>query len=191
MTLTARETRFVLFLVAFFCLGLFVLSQHAKLRPIFDKIHVSSSTSAVATSASSSSKSLRLTWGNNSVPETEVLLHKVSGVCMPLRSSYHQQLIPAGLTVLKNLYIFNGTIYIVTSQPDTVPESRFMISNGRPILPVKVQEDNEPTNSTLSVISPKEAHLLFGMFASIIDGVSFIQTDAPQFLGHMYHFAVG
>ena len=189
MISAARKTRFVLFLITFFFLGFFILSQHAKLRPIFDKIQVSSPTPINI--APSSNKSLRLTWDDNSVPETEILLHKVPGMCTLLRLSHHQHLILAGLTVLKNLYIFNGTTYIVTSQLDTIPERRLMISNGKPRRPVDFQEDNEPTDSTLSIITPREAYLLFGNSASIIDGVSFMQTDASQFLGHMYHFVVG
>jgi hypothetical protein len=66
-----------------------------------------------------------------------------------------------------------------------------MISNGFPLAAKDFKEENEPTDRTLSIITPNEARLLFGNAASFMDGVSFIQTDASQFLGHMYHFVVG
>jgi len=66
-----------------------------------------------------------------------------------------------------------------------------MISNGLPLAAKDFKEENEPTDRTLSIITPIEARLLFGNAASSMDGVSFIQTDASQFLGHRYHFVVG
>ncbi|CAG7854244.1 SubName: Full=Uncharacterized protein {ECO:0000313/EMBL:CCA67516.1} [Serendipita indica DSM 11827] len=93
----------------------------------------------------------------------------------------------AGWTVFKNLYIYGNTIYIVTSQPEILPPLRFIFSNG---LPLEMQEDNEPDQRTVAVVSPHEADILFGGSAGLLDGVSFLQTDAPQFLHHMYHMVV-
>lgn len=160
MPLTAREYRVVLFLVCLFFLGLFVLSRLTNEQREVDIV------SSVPTNAP-----LRLTLDNDTIPETVVLLHKVPGI-----------------TVFKNLYIHNETIYIVTSEPDTIPERRMMISNGFTLEP---EDKNEPTEKTLSIITPSEAELLFRGPANVMEGVSFIQTDGPQFLGHMYHFVVG
>jgi len=44
-----------------------------------------------------------------------------------------------------------------------------MISNGFDL--AKTQE-NEPTNETMSIISPEEARILFGTSAALLDGVS-------------------
>ncbi len=159
------QPRAFLFLVPLFFVVLYLLSRLVNQHSSVDQIVL------VPDSSSPSNVSLRLTWENDSIPETQILLHKVPG-----------------LTVLKNLYIYNRTIYIVTSEPDTIPEKRMMMSNG---LPLSFVEENEPTDQTLSIITPREANILFAQAANIMDGVSFIQTDAPQFLGHMYHFVVG
>jgi hypothetical protein len=57
----------------------------------------------------------------------------------------------------------------VTSKPDTVPDLKFIISNG---LPLELESENKPTSSTIIVITPEEAKLLFGMSAGLLDGVS-------------------
>jgi hypothetical protein len=44
-----------------------------------------------------------------------------------------------------------------------------MISNG---LPLELENENKPTNNTITVIAPEEAKLLFGMSAGLLDGVS-------------------
>jgi hypothetical protein len=85
MVLAARETRVisVLFLVTFFSLGLFLISRHSSLGPIFDRghtVHASNSTFTLINNTTPSSAPSRVVWGNNSVPETEVLLHKVAGM---------------------------------------------------------------------------------------------------------------
>ena len=92
-----------------------------------------------------------------------------------------------GFSIFRNLYIFNGTIFIVTTRPESVPEPRFILSKG---LELRLQAENEPDQGTISIITPKEARSLFGEFASLVDGVSFIQTDGRQFLQHYYHFVV-
>lgn len=71
--------------------------------------------------------------------------------------------------MFRNLYILNGTIYIVTREPEVVPATKFMISNG---LPLEFEEDNKPTERTLSIINPEEAKALFGQSASLLDGLS-------------------
>jgi hypothetical protein len=88
-------------------------------------------------------------------------IEQVRQILIYLRSS--------GWTVFQNLYIFSGTIYIVTSRPETLPPTRFMISNG---LDLVLREENEPTNKTLSIVSPEEAKNLFGTSASLLDGLS-------------------
>lgn len=50
-----------------------------------------------------------------------------------------------------------------------MPELKFVISNG---LPLELESENKPTNSTIIVITPEEAKPLFGMSAGLLDGVS-------------------
>jgi hypothetical protein len=108
------------------------------------------------------------------------------------------------MTVFKNLYAFNHKFYVVTTDPQSIPERRWILSNG---FKAEEREQNEPDEHTLAIVSPTEVRQLFGSFASVMDGVSviiflksmaevshrqqFIQTDGPQFLRHMYHFVVG
>ncbi|CCA67514.1 hypothetical protein PIIN_01343 [Serendipita indica DSM 11827] len=115
-------------------------------------------------------KPLRREWRAGPVPETQMAPHHLPG-----------------FSIFRNLYIFNGTIFIVTTRPESVPEPRLILSQG---LELRLEADNVPDQRTLSVVTPKEAKALFGDFASLIDGVSFIQTDGRQFLQHYYHFVV-
>jgi hypothetical protein len=71
--------------------------------------------------------------------------------------------------MFKKLYSYRGTLYIVTRHPETIPLTRFMVSNG---LDLEVLRENEPTSDTISIITPEEAEGLFGNTASLLDGVS-------------------
>lgn len=84
----------------------------------------------------------------------------------------------AGFTVFKNLYIYNYTIYVVTTDPHSVPKARWMISKGLTLIR---KQDNEPDESTLSIITPLEAKALFGDFASLMQGVT-VCTPCPTAL---------
>ncbi|KIM32507.1 hypothetical protein M408DRAFT_14788 [Serendipita vermifera MAFF 305830] len=160
MVVAVRGFRIFVFLFSLLILGFY----------LFSKKHDHSD--ALLSLVNSSETSLPLAWNDNTIPETKALLHKLPG-----------------LTVFENLYAYNGTIYIVTSEPDSIPEKRMIISNG---LALEFKQENEPTDQTLQIITPAEARLLFGpaLAPNFLAGVSFMQTDAPQFLGHMYHFVV-
>jgi hypothetical protein len=88
----------------------------------------------------------------------------------------------AGMTVFKNLYILNHTIYIVTTDPRSVPERRWILSKGKVLNP---KEPNEPDEQTLAVIAPIEAKLLFGSVASVMDGVSVSSIIILSFLARL------
>jgi hypothetical protein len=119
---------------------------------------------------------------------------------------------PSGFTIFDNLYTFNNTFFVVTSNPSSVPERRDMLSAGLPLsvdpyvcfsrvppfpqLTILTHNSNEkeanrPTDRDLQIISPQQARDLFGQSAGRLDGVSFIQTDPMQFLHHYFHFVVG
>ncbi|KAF9013356.1 hypothetical protein BDQ17DRAFT_1404874 [Cyathus striatus] len=118
-----------------------------------------------------SSLPTRLSWQNPSqVPHTKILAH-----------------VP-GWTLFDNLYIHNGTVFIVTDQPQSVPALDFVFSNSK-----FITAGNEsikarlPTDDNIQVISTKDATRRFGAGAGIIDGVTFFVNDPPQFITHYYH----
>ena len=109
--------------------------------------------------------------------------------------------------MFNNLYSFNNTLFVVTSDPSSVPKRDLILSAGlirslnpyvcfsqvcqlSPNLP-SAREANTPTDLDLQIISPQQARDLFGQFAGRLDGVTFMQTDPPQFLPHYFHFVVG
>jgi len=86
--------------------------------------------------------------------------------------------------------MFNGTWYIVTDNPSSIPLLRNMVSTGAEIWN---DEDSirrrEPTEKDMRIIFPSEAKRLWGHSASRVSGVTFLVNDPPQFLDHYYHFA--
>ncbi|KDQ20223.1 hypothetical protein BOTBODRAFT_27641 [Botryobasidium botryosum FD-172 SS1] len=114
----------------------------------------------------------RMEWGTGPVPATTLTAHA------------------PGWTILDRVYIFNGTIYIVTDSPKSFPERRLMISSGYDVRNSKEEVlKREPTDKDLRFVRPAEARRLFGTSATRVDGVSFIVNDPPQFINHYYHFA--
>ncbi|KAG8884674.1 hypothetical protein FRB98_002274 [Tulasnella sp. 332] len=93
-----------------------------------------------------------------------------------------------GFTVLDNVYLLNGTLYIVNPASQTaLPETRMMISSG-----AKLQSpdpEREPTDQNMQVITMETAKNLFGESATRIDGNSFICYDPIELFNHYYHFA--
>jgi hypothetical protein len=64
-------------------------------------------------------------------------------------------------------------VYIVSDQPSTVPDVRFIYSTGAYIEEGNPSPDSRlPTDKDIQVISTKNAAKLFGTGAHIIDGVS-------------------
>ncbi|KIM32505.1 hypothetical protein M408DRAFT_20780 [Serendipita vermifera MAFF 305830] len=168
--LTGRHLRICLLLLGLFLLADYAISPTRKRSSLRGFFASHSSPSTNGPHYGSEIRPLRIEWGDDPIPETQVLFHKIPG-----------------WTVFRNLYASSDTIYIVTSHPERIPPKRLMISNG---LILALQEENEPTNKTMSIISPNEAKTLFGTSAGFLDGLTFMQTDSPQFIGHMYHFLV-
>jgi hypothetical protein len=63
-----------------------------------------------------------------------------------------------GWTIFRNLYMAEGTLFIVTSNPESFPDIKFMTSTGLPALntPESIAE-RMPTSRDMSVISSDEA----------------------------------
>lgn len=79
----------------------------------------------------------------------------------------------SGWTIFDNLYILNRTMFIVSDQPEAIPNRTYMISRG---IPMKngpgEREKRLPTDEDMRIISTGEAKKLFRESAGIIDGVS-------------------
>ncbi|KAF7297141.1 hypothetical protein MIND_00947000 [Mycena indigotica] len=113
----------------------------------------------------------RLTWGSKSAPESQVLSH-----------------VP-GWSIIDKLYISNGTVYIVSDDPDAVPDRDNMYSKGVDILPGKEAEESRlPSDNDIQIITTAAARKLFGTGAYLVDGVTFLVNDPPQFVRHYYHW---
>ena len=82
--------------------------------------------------------------------------------------------------------MMNGTLYIVTSEPETWPKRQAMTSTGREKYPgVDEAAKRKPTDADMQILTPEAAQNLFRTdYATRLDGVSFHVNDPKQFLGH-------
>ncbi|CAL1709260.1 unnamed protein product [Somion occarium] len=113
-----------------------------------------------------------LKWGLGQVPETEIVAH-----------------VP-GWTIFDRLYILNGTTYVVTDSPHTIPDRALMTSTSIAIKNGKAEElKRRPTDREMRIINTDEARKLFGTQAERLDGVSFLANDPKEFITHYYHWS--
>ncbi|KAG8898285.1 hypothetical protein FRB99_007545 [Tulasnella sp. 403] len=113
----------------------------------------------------------RISWDGNQMPQTVVVQHT------------------QGFNILDNLYSLNGTMYIVTDKPKSIPPLRLITSSAYPVFNGEEEvAKREPTSKDMRVISPKDARKLFGSSAGRVEGVTFLSNDPPQFVNHYYHF---
>ncbi|KAI6021485.1 hypothetical protein BKA83DRAFT_4282540 [Pisolithus microcarpus] len=83
-----------------------------------------------------------------------------------------------GWTVFRDIYMFNGTLLIVSSSPSSFPEIRYMTSTG---LAADVTPDN------IAAREPTKWNMDFLKIISV-EGNTLLFNDPPQFLAHYYHF---
>ncbi|KAH9941287.1 uncharacterized protein BXZ73DRAFT_42246 [Epithele typhae] len=122
-----------------------------------------------------------LHWGTSHVPETKVVAHVPGNTLL---------IICTGWTIFDRLYLLNGTLYIVSDEPENVPERLYMISSGIFITSDPADSPlRAPTDKQMRVISTAEAHQLFGAEAERMDGVSWLAYDPKQFITHYYHWS--
>lgn len=89
---------------------------------------------------------------------------------------------PLGWTFFDNLYVYKGTVYIVTNTSAHIPDVRMMISAGRPLLDEHGDHlRREPTERHMKIISPDAVTKEFGRFAKRVEGTS-VRTFGPQFI---------
>ncbi|KAI1791279.1 hypothetical protein LXA43DRAFT_434399 [Ganoderma leucocontextum] len=102
-----------------------------------------------------------------------------------------------GWTVFRNLYMSNGTMYIVTSRPKSFPEVVMITSTG---LQAEASPENIqariPTEKDMTFLTPEEARDFWGGELEkmgknrlwSVPGNTFIINEPRQFLDHYYHF---
>ncbi|KAF8671765.1 hypothetical protein RHS04_08050 [Rhizoctonia solani] len=96
----------------------------------------------------------------------------------------------AGWTVFENIYMSNGTMYIITDNPSAWPQRRMMIDTG--ITALNTPENiaaREPTEYDLDWITPKEAEARWGKRVWAVSDFTVLYWDPLQFVNHYYHFA--
>ncbi|EKM79326.1 hypothetical protein AGABI1DRAFT_74269 [Agaricus bisporus var. burnettii JB137-S8] len=114
----------------------------------------------------------QLSWKNNPVPQTKLVAH-----------------VP-GWTIFDRLYVFKGVVYIVSDDEGSLPHVQFILSRG-----IQIENGQEaelgrlPTDEDIRIISTEEARRLFGVGASILDGVTLFVNDPHQFITHYYHWS--
>ncbi|KIP06293.1 hypothetical protein PHLGIDRAFT_36005 [Phlebiopsis gigantea 11061_1 CR5-6] len=113
-----------------------------------------------------------LTWGVGQVPKTDIVVH-----------------VP-GWTMFDRLYFKNGTFYIVTDNPEEVPDMKLVISSGIPLTSGPADDLKRlPTEKDMKIINPDDAQKLFGTRAERLDGVTWVANDPKQFITHYYHWS--
>ncbi|KZT10556.1 uncharacterized protein LAESUDRAFT_711704 [Laetiporus sulphureus 93-53] len=118
------------------------------------------------------SLNIPLRWGLGQVPETKVVVH-----------------VP-GWTIFDRLYMLNGTIYVVSDHPETIPDRRRIISTASFIYNGPAAEAQRiPTDKELRIVSTNEARELFGEDAERLDGVTWYANDPKQFITHYFHWS--
>lgn len=94
-----------------------------------------------------------------------------------------------GWTVFENLYLSNGTLWVVTDDASSYPELRLMTSTGLPASSEPGNEEaREPTGEEIQFITPSKAAAKWGDRIWEMEGVTWLFNDG-QFIDHYYHFA--
>lgn len=80
----------------------------------------------------------------------------------------------------------NGTLFIVTSDPESWPKREAMTSSGYKKYPgAEEAAKRKPTDKDMQILTPEAAQDLFRTdHATRLDGVSFHINDPDQFLAH-------
>lgn len=83
-----------------------------------------------------------------------------------------------GWTIFEKLYLYAGSLYVVTNDPHVYPDMRLMTSTGLPANSDPGNEQaREPTGEELKFISPVEAEELWGDRVWRMDGMTWLFND--------------
>ncbi len=86
---------------------------------------------------------------------------------------YPDRLSISGWTIFDRLYVHQGTVYIVTDDPKSVPPLHEITSAGHPLLKGPEEAKHRmPTNQHIQVISPEDADQKFRKTALWLEGVT-------------------
>jgi hypothetical protein len=97
---------------------------------------------------------------------------------------------PIGWTIFDNLFVLNGTPYVVTDYPASVPDIIYMTSNGLAIYSgPEAAKSRLPSDRDLRVISTTQAQSLFGSSAESIDGITVSHKGNLDFYWSAYSFS--
>lgn len=78
-----------------------------------------------------------------------------------------------GWTIFDNLFLLNGTVFVVSDDPESVPDRKTITSTG-----IKVANGADavaarlPTDREFRVVTSDEAQELFGTSAELVDGTT-------------------
>ena len=94
------------------------------------------------------------------IPETKIISHA------------------PGWTVFSNLYMSNGTVFIVTSRPNSIPDILMITSTG---LPAENTPENIaariPTSDDMAIITPEEARDMWGGDAGSVRSMFYVDIQ--------------
>ena len=113
-------------------------------------------------------------WGLGKVPQTQIVAHVpgASSFCCLLSLGIERRNL-TGWTIFDKLYFSNGTFYVVTDNPESYPDRKFMISSGVFIENGPIAEARrQPGDKDMQIIDTDTARQLFGSQAERLDGVS-------------------
>ena len=92
----------------------------------------------------------------------------------------------SGWTIFDRLYLLNGTLYVVTDEPASVPDRLYILSSATFITSDPAEAAlRAPTDKNMRVISTAEARQLFGTEADRLDGVTVSLYPSPN--NHLTH----
>ncbi|KDQ21385.1 hypothetical protein BOTBODRAFT_150195 [Botryobasidium botryosum FD-172 SS1] len=104
----------------------------------------------------------------------------------PTKIKYHA----AGWTLFTDIYMSNGTFFIVTDDRSKFPDIRMITSTGLPAdsVPGNI-EAREPTPENMDFLTPELARRRWEDRVWVVEGTTLLYNDPKQFINHYYHFA--
>jgi hypothetical protein len=116
----------------------------------------------------------RLSWRTSKVPRTKIIAHVPGESLFDINTKILSYSSPfQGWTIIDKMYIFNGTVFLVSDEPEIFPDRKYITSSG-----ISIDNDPEkvaarlPTDNDMRIISTSAARKLFGTGANRIQGVT-------------------
>lgn len=132
----------------------------------------------------------RVSWSSEwdlPIPQTNIVVHAPGTVFhsdAPVLSSHDY----SGWTIFDNLYVMNGTVFVVTDAPETIPPRKTLTSTGIEIKgSPELVKARLPTDREMRIISPEHAIELFGSGATLIDGITVSNIPQIQRFTHVLY----